>query len=56
MNLHALGRTFQLLGLLILPCSILSELSGSVGLGRSMLIAAAGAGIFYVGIQLQGRS
>jgi hypothetical protein len=40
---------------LILPFAIASELVGRVGLGQSMLIAAAGAGIFYVGFVMQHR-
>jgi hypothetical protein len=50
------GRALQVLGLLILPFAIASELVGKVGLGQSMLIAAAGAAVFYVGIVLQNRS
>jgi hypothetical protein len=56
MTQHSLGRALQFLGLLILPFAIASELSNAVGLGRSMLIAAGGAGIFYVGYVLQARS
>ena len=56
MSRHDLGRTLQFLGLLILPFAIASELTSAVGLGRSMLIAAGGAGIFYVGYLLQARS
>jgi hypothetical protein len=55
MNRYALGRSLQLLGLLILPFAIASELMGAVGLGRSMLIALAGAALFYVGFLLQPR-
>jgi len=54
MNRRALGRSLQLLGLLILPFAIASELAGAVGLGRSMVVALAGAGVFYVGFLLQG--
>ena len=56
MTQHGLGRALQFLGLLILPFAIASELSNAVGLGKSMLIAAGGAGIFYVGYVLQARS
>jgi hypothetical protein len=45
-----------MLGLLILPFGIASELMGKVGLGQSLLIAAGGAGIFYVGYVLQNRA
>jgi len=54
MNRRAVGRVVQFVGLLILPFAIASELMGEVGLGRSLLIAAAGAGVFYVGVALQG--
>lgn len=53
MTRHALGRSLQVLGMLILPFSVVSEIVGEVGLGRSMLISAGGALIFYVGYVLQ---
>jgi hypothetical protein len=53
---YALGRTLQLVGLLILPFGIASELMGKVGLGQSLLIAAAGATVFYVGYLIQPRT
>jgi hypothetical protein len=56
MSRHGLGRSLQFLGLLILPFAIASELMSTVGLGVSMLIAAGGAGIFYVGYLLQAHS
>jgi hypothetical protein len=52
---YRIGRTFQFLGLLILPFAIASELNGAVGLGKSMLVAAAGAALFYVGFVVQHR-
>lgn len=52
---YALGRTLQLAGLLILPFAIVSELVDRVGLGRSMLISAGGALIFYIGVVIQRR-
>ncbi len=52
---YAVGRSLQTVGLLILPFAIVSELLGKVGLGRSMLIAAAGAAIFYAGAAIQPR-
>jgi len=55
MTRHHLGRALQGIGLLILPFSIVSELVARVGLGQSMLISAAGAGLFYVGYVLQHR-
>ena len=45
----------QFAGLLILPFAMASELLDKVGLGQSLLIAAAGAGVFYVGFVLQHR-
>jgi hypothetical protein len=53
---YAGGRALQILGLLILPFAIASELVGKVGLGQSMLIAAAGAGLFYAGFLVQHRT
>jgi hypothetical protein len=46
---QTIGRLLQLLGLIILPFAIGLELDGRVGLGRSMLIAGAGALVFYLG-------
>jgi hypothetical protein len=45
----------QFVGLLILPFGIASELVGRVGLGQSLLIAGAGALVFYVGYLIQHR-
>lgn len=53
---HALGRGLQLAGLLILPAAIAAELADRVGLGRSLLIAAGGAALFYVGVLIQPRA
>jgi hypothetical protein len=50
-----IGRFLQFLGLLILPFAIASELMEKVHLGQSLLIAGAGAVVFYVGVQLQHR-
>jgi hypothetical protein len=55
MSRYALGRTLQFLGLLVLPFGIASELVGRVSLGQSLLIAAVGALIFYVGLLFQPR-
>jgi hypothetical protein len=52
---YRLARFLQFLGLLILPFGITSELMEKVGLGQSLLIAAGGAIIFYVGYVLQPR-
>ena len=56
MSNHALGRFLQFFGLLLLPFAIASELAGAVGLGRSMLIALGGVGVFYAGLALQRHS
>jgi len=53
---YRIGRLLQLFGLLILPFAIASELMNKVSLGQSLLIAAAGAAVFYVGVQVQQRS
>jgi hypothetical protein len=53
---HTFARSLQFAGLVILPFGIVSELEGAVTLGVSMLIAAAGAGVFYVGYVLQHRN
>ena len=53
---YRIGRSLQFLGLLILPFAIASELVGKVSLGQSLLIAAGGALVFYVGVQVQHRN
>jgi hypothetical protein len=53
---YKLGRLLQLIGLCILPFGIASELVGKVGLGQSLLIAAGGALVFYVGYVIQGHA
>ncbi len=55
MSRYRLGRFLQFVGLLILPFGIASELVGKVGLGQSLLIAGAGAAVFYVGYVVQNR-
>jgi hypothetical protein len=52
---YALGRSLQLLGMIILPLAIAAEVNGQVGLGQSLLIAAGGMLVFYVGYQIQPR-
>jgi hypothetical protein len=56
MGRYAIGRTLQFIGLLILPFAIASELVGRIGLGQSMLVAAGGAVLFYVGFVVQHRT
>jgi hypothetical protein len=53
---YALARFLQLLGLLILPFGIASELMKKVSLGQSLLISAGGMLLFYVGYVLQNRT
>lgn len=53
---YRLGRALQLLGLVILPFGIASELAGKVGLGRSLLIAGGGVAVFYLGVLIQPRA
>ena len=50
---YRVGRLLQFVGLLILPFGIASELVGKVGLGQSLLVAAGGALLFYVGYVTQ---
>jgi len=56
MSRYRVGRILQFVGLLILPFGIVSELEGKVGLGQSLLIAAVGAAVFYVGFLVQNRT
>jgi hypothetical protein len=56
MGRYAIGRSLQFIGLLILPFAIASELVGRFGLGQSMLVAAGGAALFYVGFVVQNRT
>ncbi len=53
MSRYAIGRSLQFVGLLILPFGIASELVSAVGLLQSMLIAAGGAMVFYIGYVIQ---
>ncbi len=52
---RALGRTLQLVGLLVLPFGMATELVGRVGEGGLLLIAAAGGLVFYMGYVIQHR-
>jgi hypothetical protein len=53
MNRYAAARSLQLLGLLVLPFAIVSELMEQVTLGQSMLLAVGGLAIFYLGRSIQ---
>lgn len=50
------GCSLQLLGLVLLPFGIVSELNGAVGLRGSLLISGAGMAAFYLGRLIQGSS
>ncbi len=52
---YRIGRFLQILGMIILPFGIASELMGKVGLGQSMLIAAGGTLVFYTGYVIQNQ-
>ena len=56
MSRYRIGRLLQVLGMIVLPFGIASELVGKVGLGQSMFIAAGGTLIFYIGYLVQNRS
>lgn len=53
MSRYILGRALQSLGLLVMLFGIASELAGKIGLGQSLLIAAAGVVVYYLGVLLQ---
>ncbi len=53
---YRIGRFLQVLGMIILPFGIASELMGKVGLGQSMLIAAGGTLLFYAGYVIQNQT
>jgi len=53
MNKYAFARSLQLLGLIVAPLGIAAELNDQVSLGESLLIAALGIGLFYIGKTMQ---
>lgn len=53
MNKYAFARSLQLLGLIVAPMGIAAELNDQVALSTSLLIAAIGAFLFYVGRSIQ---
>lgn len=55
-NRYALGRTLQFLGLIVLPLAISAEVFGQITLGQSVLLAAGGTLVFFIGYQIQNRS
>ena len=52
--LLALSRGLQLVGLFLLPLAMAMQLHG-MRLGNMLLMAVAGAVVFYLGYQLQQR-
>jgi hypothetical protein len=56
MSRHSLGRFLQLIGLMILPFGMATELTNRTGEGGLLLIMAFGALVFYVGYVLQHRT
>lgn len=50
---YALGRSLQLLGMIILPLGIAAEVFKQVTLGQSLFIAAFGMIVFLIGYQIQ---
>jgi hypothetical protein len=55
MSHYRLGRFLQLVGLLVLPFSVVSNVVGKIGLGQSMIASAVGALVFYSGYVLQNQ-
>ena len=55
-RVHRLGRWLQFVGLLILPFAIASELVEKVGLGQSVLLAAAEPWCSMLVFKIQHRS
>jgi hypothetical protein len=53
---YRIGRLLQVTGMMILPFGIASELVGKVGLAQSLLIAAGGMLVFYVGYVIQNQA
>jgi hypothetical protein len=53
--LYKLGRFLQLVGLIILPIAIAGEATESMSLGRMLMWACIGIGIFLLGRMLQGK-
>ncbi|AMV37317.1 hypothetical protein [Planctomyces sp. SH-PL62] len=56
MSRRRVGRSLQLLGLILVPFGIASELNGAVGLRGSLLISGTGMVGFYLGRLIQGPS
>jgi hypothetical protein len=54
--MYQLGRVLQFLGLIILPIAIAGEISESFSLGRMLVWASVGVGVFGMGWMLQQAS
>lgn len=54
--MRTLARALQVIGMIILPFAIATELAGKVGVGQSLLIAAGGFVLFQFGVWLQNRA
>jgi hypothetical protein len=52
MSKYRLGRILQVIGMIVLPVAIASELAKRVTLGQSMVIATSGAALFLLGTRL----
>ena len=52
---YRIARMLQVMGLLILPFAIVSELEEKVRLWQALAIAGFGALVFYIGFVLQHR-
>jgi sulfite exporter TauE/SafE len=51
--LYNLGRFLQLVGLIILPIAMAGEVAESLTLGRMLVWACVGLGVFMIGRMLQ---
>jgi hypothetical protein len=54
--LYKVGRMLQFVGLLILPIAMAGEIAESYSLGRMLVWASVGIGIFTIGWWLQRAS
>jgi len=50
---YRLGRLLQLIGLIVLPMAIAGNAAEKLSLGESLVISAAGMGVFSLGWLLQ---
>jgi hypothetical protein len=52
---YRIGRSLQVLGMLILPFAIVSELEEKIRLWQSLAMAGFGTLVFYIGFVIQHR-